>query len=104
LNDKGQLGLGIVGNFSSIPHKLQRFTSFPIMKISCTDESSSLLTTNGDLYVWGRNAQGMFDGEHGIFALDEPVSKPALVSIISYLINSYSSLLFSLICYIRSRA
>ena len=22
LNDKGQLGLGIVGNFSSVPHKL----------------------------------------------------------------------------------
>ena len=70
LNDKGQLGLGLVGNFSSLPHKIQRFTSFPITKISCTDESSSLLTSNGDLFVWGRNTDGMFDGEHGMFAMD----------------------------------
>ena len=79
LNDKGQLGLGIVGNFSSIPHKIHRFTSFPVIKISCSDESSSLLTKNGDLYVWGRNTDGMFDGEHGMFALDEPISKPTLM-------------------------
>ena len=79
LNDKGQLGLGLVGNFSSIPHKLQRFTSFPVVKISCSDESSSLLSSNGDLYVWGRNTEGMFDGEHGMFALDEPISKPTLI-------------------------
>ena len=44
LNDKGQLGLGVVGNFSSIPQKLARFTSFPITKISCSEESSCLLT------------------------------------------------------------
>lgn len=80
LNDKGQLGLGVAGNFSSIPHKLQRFTSFPIFKISCSEESSSLLTTNGDLYVWGRNTEGMFDSEQGgMFALDEPIKKPTLV-------------------------
>jgi alpha-tubulin suppressor-like RCC1 family protein len=81
LNDKGQLGFGVVGNFSSIPHKLQRFTSFPIMKISCSEESSCLLTSNGDLYVWGRNTEGMFDSnEGGIFAMDQPIDKPTLVS------------------------
>ena len=63
LNDKGQLGLGVTGNFSSIPHKLKRFTSFPVTKISCSDESSCLMTSNGDLYVWGRNTGGMFDTE-----------------------------------------
>lgn len=61
LNDKGQLGLGVVGKFSSIPHKIQRFTSFQIVKIACSDESSSVLTSNGDFYVWGRNSDGMFD-------------------------------------------
>jgi alpha-tubulin suppressor-like RCC1 family protein len=70
LNDKGQLGLGVVGNFSSIPHKISRFTSFPIIKMACSEESSGLLTSNGDLYVWGRNTEGMFDGEGGMFAMD----------------------------------
>ena len=61
LNDKGQLGLGIIGNFCSMPHKLKRFTSFQVVQISCSDESSSLLTSNGDMYVWGRNTDGMFN-------------------------------------------
>ena len=77
LNDRGQLGLGVKGNFSSVPHKLPRFTSFPITKISCSEESSSCLTNNGDLYFWGRNTDGMFDSEFGgHFALDQPITKP----------------------------
>ena len=79
LNDKGQLGLGVSGNFSSTPHKLKRFTSFPVVKISCSDESSCLITSNGDLYVWGRNTSGMFDSETGMFALDQPILKPTLI-------------------------
>jgi len=79
LNDKGQLGLGVVGQFSSIPHKLQRFTSFPIVKISCSDESSSVVTSNGDFYVWGRNTDGMFDSEAGSFARDQPLPRPTLI-------------------------
>ena len=63
LNDKGQLGLGVVGTFSSTPRRLKRFTSFPIVKISCSEESSSVVTSNGDFFVWGRNTEGMFDSE-----------------------------------------
>lgn len=70
LNDKGQLGLGTVGTFSSTPKKLKHFTSFQITQISCSEESSSVVTSNGDLFVWGRNTEGMFDSEAGIFALD----------------------------------
>ena len=84
LNDKGQLGLGIMGNFTAIPHKMSRFTSFPVTKISCSEESSSCLTSNGDLYVWGRNTESMFDGEAGMFATDESITKPTLVSIFSF--------------------
>jgi alpha-tubulin suppressor-like RCC1 family protein len=81
LNDKGQLGIGKIGSFCSIPHKLKHLTSFPIIKLSCSEESSSFLTTNGDLYVWGRNTGGMFDSEeNGIFALDQAFVEPTLVS------------------------
>ena len=81
LNDKGQLGLGIMGNFTTIPHKMSRFTSFPVTKMSCSEESSSCLTSNGDLYIWGRNTDNMFDGEGGMFATDDSIMKPTLVSI-----------------------
>ena len=80
LNDKGQLGLGKCGSFSSQPLKIKRFTSFDVKKICCSDESSCLVTVQGDLYVWGRNTSGMFDSEFGIFAMDEPILKPTLVS------------------------
>jgi len=79
LNDKGQLGLGVVGNFASTPQKIKRFTSFPITKISCSEESSSVATSNGDLFVWGRNTEGMFDSEAGMFALDQPLERPTLI-------------------------
>ena len=48
-------------------------------KISCSDESSCLLTVQGDLYVWGRNTNGMFDSEKGIFAMDAPILRPVLI-------------------------
>ena len=50
--------------------KIPRFTSFPVIKITCSDESSCVLTATGDVYVWGWNAEGMFDTEYGIFAHD----------------------------------
>jgi len=59
--------------------KIPRFTSFPVIKITCTDESSCVLTAPGDVYVWGRNAEGMFDTEYGIFALDQAIEKPTLL-------------------------
>jgi hypothetical protein len=31
--------------------------------MSCSDESSSLLTSNGDVYVWGRNTEMMFPNQ-----------------------------------------
>ena len=44
LNDKGQLGLGKSGNFTSVPYKIKSFTSFTVSKICCSDESSCLVT------------------------------------------------------------
>ena len=37
------------------------------------------MTSNGDLFVWGRNTEGMFDSEAGIFALDQSLEKPTLL-------------------------
>ena len=61
LNDNAQLGIGLIGGSSFVPHKLKRFTSFNITQLRCSDGSSCALTTNGDLYVWGKNTCGMFN-------------------------------------------
>ena len=38
------------------------------------------MNSQGDLFVWGRNTNGMFDGEAGLFALDQHIAKPTLIS------------------------
>ena len=79
LNDKGQLGLGVEDTFSFTPRRLNRFISFPIVKIFCSEESSSVITFNGDFFVWGRNTEGMFDSEAGMFTLNQSLEKPTLI-------------------------
>lgn len=34
---------------------------------------------SGELFVWGRNTEGIFDSESGIFALDQSLEKPTLL-------------------------
>lgn len=58
LNDKGQLGLGVMSSLVPTPQKIKNFTSFNIESIQCADEQSAALTGNGDLFVWGRNSGG----------------------------------------------
>lgn len=36
LNDKGQLGLGVLSHNIAVPQKVKGFTSFNIVKMSCT--------------------------------------------------------------------
>lgn len=80
LNDNAQLGIGLLGGSSFIPHKLKRFTSFQIAQLRCSDESSAALTTNGDLYVWGKNACGMFNTDnHRKLEIDSHLTKPQLL-------------------------
>ena len=65
------------------------------MEICCSDESSCLLTNNGDLYVWGRNTNGMFDGDFFQFALD--FIKESLFNSAAALIQSGPAFVFSFI-------
>ncbi|CDW80694.1 hect e3 ubiquitin ligase [Stylonychia lemnae] len=60
LNDKGQLGLGIPNTIVTVPQKIKNFTSFNIVRMSCADESTCALTSNGDVFVWGRNKDNLF--------------------------------------------
>lgn len=78
LNDQGQLGVGVVGNFSSIPQKLKRFTSFKIEKVCCSEESTCVLTSNGDVFGWGRNTEGLFNTEDS--SLPQSIPIPTMVS------------------------
>jgi len=76
LNEKGQLGLGVMTKIIPVFQKIRNFTSFSIIFLDCSDETSCALTSSGDLFVWGRNSDNVFG-----FSKRDSIIEPTRVSI-----------------------
>ncbi|XP_011097039.1 ultraviolet-B receptor UVR8 isoform X2 [Sesamum indicum] len=57
LNDFGQLGISDSQNYTTEPHRVSRIPK-KIIKIAAGYHHSAAITVDGELYVWGKNANG----------------------------------------------